>query len=61
MIKMMAVVVAMIRSIVVWLSKEEMVMVGIRKVNTETPFITTGIDRTIEIIYLNKSAVLAII
>lgn len=36
-------------------------MVGVRKIDTETPFVTTGIDRAVEIIYLYEPAVLAVI
>jgi len=41
-------------------TEEEMVMVGIRNINTEVPAIATCIDRAIEIIYLYKPAVLVV-
>ena len=61
MIVMVTIVTAVVRCIMIWPPKEEMVMVGVGKVDSETPFITTGINRTIEIIYLYKSSILTVI
>ena len=56
---MCAIVSAHIRAVVIGTGEVEMVMIGIRDVNTEVPTIATGINRPVEILGLHKAVVLA--
>lgn len=50
---------ACIRMVVIGTGKEEMVMVGVRDVDTEIPMVATGVDRPVEIVGTYEAAILA--
>lgn len=51
-------VIAVVRRIVIRLTKVKEITIGIGKVNAETPVVAGCINRTVEIVYLCKSSVL---
>ncbi len=58
-VEMRAIVGARILMIVIRTGKEEMVMIGVRDVNTEIPMVATGINRSVEIVGTYEATVLA--
>lgn len=57
-IMMRAIVPAYIRAVVIRTGKIEMIVVGIRDINTEVPTVSTGIDGAVKILRLHKAGIL---
>ena len=45
-------------TIMIWSREIEMIVIGIRDVNTEVPTVSTGIDGAVEILCLHKASIL---
>lgn len=58
-IMMRAIVSAYIRAVVIRAGEIEMIVVGIRDINTEVPTVPTGIDGPVEILCLHKAGILS--
>lgn len=58
-IMMRAIVPAYIRAIVIRTGEIEMIVVGIRDINTEVPTVSTGIDGAVKILRLHKASILS--
>lgn len=58
-IMMRAIVPSYIRAVVIRTREIEMIVVGIRDINTEVPTVSTGIDGAVKILRLHKAGILS--
>lgn len=58
-IVMCTIVPACVCAVVIWTGEIEMIVIGIRDVNTEVPTVSTGIDGAVKILRLHKAGILS--